>query len=212
MNQVAAVELEVNIPCGICPSVIRVGDQHCQGCGRPVDDGDRATLQVRLEGSDYQAYERGKKVRDAAKWIGVLAILFAVSGVIMFFFQQSQTSAALAKLSAFQDDEVLAPIEGKTYTAGELRKVVEREPLQILIVNVIVAGLMLGLWVWAKRAPLPAIACAFALFIVVHVGSAIVDPTSIAKGFIVKVAAIAVLAKGLKAALAARAVMSRPGA
>jgi hypothetical protein len=205
------MDLDVSIPCGICASVIRIGDQHCQGCGRPVDDRDRATLQVRLEGSDYQAYERGKKVREAAKWIGVLAVLFAVSGVIMFFVQQSQSSVALAKLGAFQDDEVLEPIDGETYTAGQLRAMVEREPYQTLILNLIVAVLMCGLWFWAKRAPLPAIACAFALFIVVHVGSALVDPSNIAKGLIIKVIAVGVLAKGLKAALAARAVMGRPG-
>jgi len=205
------MNLEVAIPCGACAMAIRVGDQHCPGCGRAVPDQDRSTLQVRLESSDYEANERSTKVRDAAKWIGVLAILFALSGVFMFFVQRGRVGDALANLRPFQDDELLTPpIDGKTYTAGQLRRMVEREPYQILIVNLIVAGLMAGLWVWAKRAPLPAIACAFALFIVVHVGSALADPTSIPKGIIVKVIAIVVLTKGLKSALAARALMRRP--
>jgi hypothetical protein len=156
---------------------------------------------------DEEALRRGKKVREGAKWIGVLAVLFAISGVLMFFVTQMEANQALSHLQQFRDDEVLQPIDGKTYTAGELRAEVEREPYQVLIINLIVAGLMTALWVWAKRAPLPAIACAFALFVVVHVGSAMVDPSSLAKGVIIKVIALVALGKGLKAALEARALM-----
>jgi hypothetical protein len=206
------MDLDVSIPCQSCHNPIRMGDQHCSACGRAVSDDDRRLLQVRLESSDNQALERGKKMRAAAGWIGVLAILFAVGGGIMFGIQFAQTETALANLNRFQDDDQLEPINGKSYTAGELRRAVEREPYQILIVNLIVAGLMAGLWVWAKRSPLPAIACAFALFLVVHVGSAMVDPTSIARGIIVKIAAVFALASGLKSALQARAMMRQPRA
>jgi len=206
------MSLDVSIPCQSCPNPIRVGDQHCSGCGRAITEDDRTALQQRLEASDYQAYERGKKVREASKWIGVLAILFAISGALMFALQLSEADKALSNLSRFDDDDQLEPIDGKTYTAAELRKAVEREPYQILIVNLIVAALMGGLWAWGKRAPLPAIACAFALFLAVHVGSAMVDPSSIAKGLIIKIVAIVVLAKGLKSALAVRAMMGQPTA
>jgi hypothetical protein len=206
------MNLDVSVPCQSCQNPVRMGDQHCSGCGRAVTDDDRRVLQDRLESSDYQAYARGKKVRSAANWIGALAILFAISGLIMFAIQYSQTDVALINLSRFQDGDQLEPINGKSYTAGELRAVVRREPFQILIVNLIVAGLMAGLWVWGKRSPLPAIGCAFALFLVVHVGSAMVDPTSLARGIILKIAAIAALASGLKSALEARAMMRRPSA
>jgi hypothetical protein len=204
------MNLDVSLPCQSCQNPLRIGDQHCSGCGRAVTEQDRAILQERLESSDYNAHQRGKKVRDAARWIGALAILFAVSGVLMFAFQFSQVDRALANLNQFQDDEQLAPIDGKNYTAAELRAAVQREPYQILIVNLIVAALMGGLWMWGKRAPLPAIACAFALFLVVHVGSAMVDPKTIAQGLLIKIIAIVVLAKGLKSALEVRAMMRRP--
>jgi hypothetical protein len=210
------MSLDVSIPCGACPNQLRAGDEFCGGCGRQVTKGDRASLLEKgaaaREEDDPQTSARGKKVREGAKWIGVLAILFAISGALMFFLQQSEVDKALANLQQFEDDEVLEPIDGKTYTAGELRKVVEREPFQVLIINLIVAGLMTVLWVWAKRAPLPAIACAFALFLVVHVGSAMVDPSSIPKGMIIKIFAIVALGKGLKAALEARALTRRPAA
>lgn len=200
----------VSIPCGICAENIHMGDQFCPGCGRAVDDQDRATLQVRLEGSDHAAYDRGKVVRGAATWIAALAIVFAIGGVIQMFMTKMEAEKALARLSEFNDDTVLAPINGKTYTAGELRAKVEREPMEVLILNLALAGIMGGLWLWGKRAPLPAIACALAIFIVVHVVNALIDPVSIVRGIIFKILAIAILTKGLKSALAARAAVGRP--
>jgi len=120
---------------------------------------------------------------------------------------------AYTNLAQFQDDEVLQPINGKVYTAGELRRLVEREPYQVLVMNGILAVLMGVLWLWARRAPLPAIACALALYLVVQVVSAILDPSSIMKGIVIKLIAFSVLYKGFTASLAARSAMQqqRPG-
>jgi len=203
----------VTIPCGICQSTIAMGAVTCPGCARPVTDQDRAVLRVRFEGADWQAHERGKQVRAGAKWVGVLAILFAVSAPIMFAMQESTTSQAMQNLAQFHDDQVLQPIDGKVYTAGELRRLVEREPYQVLVMNGILAVLMGVLWLWARRAPLPAIACALALYLVVQVVSAILDPSSIMKGIVIKLIAFSVLYKGFTASLAARSAMQqqRPG-
>jgi len=195
----------VTIPCGVCGGVIGPGEATCPACGRPLTDQDRAVLQVRLEGGDFQAHERGKRVREGAKWVGALAILFAVSGLMLFANAQLDSEKALANLAPFQDDEQLQPINGKNYTAGELRQAVKREPYQVLVTCVILSVLMGVLWLWARRAPLPAIACALALFVVVQVVSAVLDPSSIYKGIIVKLLAVGALYKGFKAALAARA-------
>jgi hypothetical protein len=200
----------VSIPCGICPSEIPYGIGACPGCGRAVDERDRNALRVRLEGGNFVAYGRGKHVRSASKWIGALAILFAVSAPLMYAAQSMQADKALAHLQSFDEDAILQPIDGKTYTAGELRAEVRREPLRALIGGLVLAGLMAVLWVWSRRAPLPAIGCALALFVVVQVVSAVLDPTSIAKGIIVKIFALIALWRGLQAALAARAETPRP--
>jgi hypothetical protein len=202
----------VSVACGVCPGVIELGAAACPGCGRPLTDQDRAVLQVRLEGGEFVAHERGRKMRDGSKWIGMLAILFAVSAPIVFAMQKTEADKALSQLSAFDDDAPLAPIDGKTYTAGELRKEVMREPIQLLIGNLILAVLMGVLWFWSRRAPLASIACALALFLVVQLVSAVIDPSSIMKGLLIKIFAVAALGKGLKAALAAREAMRRPAA
>jgi hypothetical protein len=149
-------------------------------------------------------------MRSASNWIGALAIIFAISAGFSYFMTAAQMDEALAKLATFDDDQVLLPIDGKTYTAGELREKVKREPVQLLVVNLVVAGLMGALWIWARRAPLPAICCALALIVVIYGTSAALDPSSIFKGIILKIASFAVLYKGVKAALAARAAMRQP--
>jgi hypothetical protein len=212
----------VSIPCETCSARIGIGDEFCTGCGRPVTEVDHTLLRARLElsdvtvvqasvaSSDYAAQAPGKKIRAAANWIGLTASLFVLGGALIFLAQQVEATAALAKLHAFEDHELLAPIHGKQYTAGALRAQIQRAPYQTLVINLVVAGLMGCLWRWAKRNPLPAIACAIALLIVVNVGSALVDPTTIADGLIIKILAFLALGKGLSAALAVRATSGRP--
>jgi hypothetical protein len=164
-------------------------------------------LQVRLEAGDHVAHQRGRQVRDASKWVGVLALLFAFSAPLVYAMQASDMEKGLKNLEAFGDDEALQPIGGKTYTAGELRRQLAREALLGPALNLALAVMMGALWMWARRAPLPAIACALGLFVAVQVGSALYDPTSIIKGILIKVIALWALGKGLRAALAARAQM-----
>jgi hypothetical protein len=200
---------DVTVPCGICPSDIRLGDVNCPGCGRQVDERDRAVLQVRLESWNFVAHDRATVMRSASTWIAALAVIFAISAGFAFFMSRQEVDQALTKLEGFDDGQVLQPIRGKTYTAGQLREKLGQEPVRVLVINLIVAGLMGALWGWARRAPLPAICGAFALLVVVYGGSAVLDPSSILKGLLLKIASFAALYKGLRAALAARAAMKR---
>jgi len=68
----------------------------------------------------------------------------------------------------------------------------------------ILATMMIGLAIWARRSPLPAVLIATATYLVVIVASGIADPRSLAQGWIIKLIVIAFLVKGIKAALALR--------
>jgi hypothetical protein len=165
-----------------------------------------------MEGDDGLARARGQRVREGAMWIGVLSVLFMVWGPVLFGMRMMEADQVLERLKPFADDEPVTLTDGTTRPAGELRFEALRRPNRALIANFILAGLMAVLWVWARRAPLPAMACALALFVVVHVGDAIIEPSTIYQGIIVKVLALAALGKGVKAALAARMLMSTPTA
>jgi hypothetical protein len=61
--------------------------------------------------------------------------------------------------------------------------------------------LHVGLYFWAKTAPLAAAVAALLLFVTVHVANAAMDPSTIYKGMVIKVAFILILAKAIQAGL-----------
>lgn len=56
-----------------------------------------------------------------------------------------------------------------------------------------------GLWWWAKKAPLAAAVVSLILFISLHVANAVMDPSQIYKGIVIKVLFVAVLVKAIQA-------------
>ena len=200
-----------SIPCGVCPGQIGWGMKVCPGCDRPVSEQDTAVLQVRMEGSDFQAHDRGRRMRAGSKWIGMLAILFAVAAPLNYALQKTETDQALAEFDHTAEGDDAAPPDG-LHGDSETRVMVSRTLLRGLATNLILAAFMGLLWLWGRRAPLPAIGCALALYLVVQVVNGVWDPSSIYKGIFVKLMAVGALWKALKAALDARAAMRRPSA
>jgi hypothetical protein len=183
--------LPKDLRCPSCQAEIQLLDDYCAKCGNALGAPDRFL-------------SNRTSIQGATSAIRILAALFVISGVIMFFLSRGEAEAALTSLSQFQDNEVLQPIDGVTYTAGELRRQVVWELWGALIVNLLLSATMLVLAWWSKRKPLPAILVTAAIYAAVLVISAIVDPTTIVKGIVVKAVIITVLARGIKGALAAR--------
>ncbi len=191
--------------CPACNGAIVVGDKFCESCGAQVTAEQEASLRERLEHSSGDMAEHMKQVRAARQTIIVLAVMFVVGGVVMYFVAQGTAETALNQLSGLDADMVFPEeVEGQTVTVGRLRQIVESEPRQLLFLNVFLAGLMGGLWLWAKRSVLPAMLVALAVFATVHVASAIVDPKTLVQGIYIKIFAIVALTRGVRAALAAR--------
>jgi len=179
------------IKCAACGTVAKPYDRFCASCGKEMPTAE-----------DHQ---NQKRVNDATGAIKVLVVLFLLFGVIMFFVTKGQAESVLEKLQGMDAGATIpTPIAGRTYTVGELRKQLVWEPWGVLIVNFILAAVMAGLAIWAKRSPLPAVIVATATYLVVVVANAMVDPATIAQGWIVKILVIAYLIKGIKAALALR--------
>ena len=178
-----------DLRCPACKGEIQLLDEYCAKCGHNL-------------GTPARFLHR-QSVQGATSAIWVLAVLFAIFGVVMFFALRDTTQAALENLAQFEDHEVLEPINGVTYTAGELRAQVIWEHRGALIVNLIIAAIMVVLAWWSKQRALPAILIATAIFVVVQVTAAIVDPKTLMQGLILKAIVIAVLVKGMKGALSA---------
>ena len=181
------VPKELNCPA--CKAEIQLLDEFCAKCGHSLGTPAR--------------FLHKHSVQGATNAIWVLAALFAIFGIVMYLVMQGTTETALANLATFEDHDVLQPIDGVTYTAGELRKQVLWEHRGLLIVNLILAAIMVVLAWWSKQRALPAILVATAIFVVVHVTAAIVDPKTIMQGIIMKAVVIAILIRGIKGAISA---------
>jgi hypothetical protein len=180
-----------DLRCPACKAEIQLLDEYCSKCGHALGAPERFMFQGSVQG--------------ATSAIRLLAALFAIFGVIMYFVMSDQTEAALRNLAQFEDHEVLQPIDGVTYTAGELRTRVVWEHRGTLIINLMLSATMLVLAWWSRFKPLPAILIATAIYAAVQVIGAIIDPKTLAQGLIVKAVVIAVLVKGIKGALSLRA-------
>jgi hypothetical protein len=179
--------------CPRCATALRGQDRFCDSCGNPLPSAEELTGKTEVQ--------RGNSV------IGALSILFVASGVLMYAGQRMVANEALRKIAAFDADAPLAnPIPGvAAKTFGELRTQIEWEANSVLLVNLVLAAVMFGLWRWGKQKPTAAIIIAFCTYVVVIVTNAALDPRTIAQGWVLKFIVLVYLLRGLKAALALRA-------
>lgn len=199
--------MEVSIPCINCVEVIRPTDEFCQGCGTQVTGYQKARLLERLEIHDTRMALHMKHVRAARQGIITLGVLFAIAGLVMYFMAKSESDSTLVTLRSLPEDMTYPElINGESLTIAEVRTMIEREPLQILALNLVLAAIMAGLWVWGKKAALPAIIAALAVFVTVHVANALVDPASIVQGLAMKIIGTVILVRGVRSGLEARRI------
>lgn len=177
----------------------------CPVCSKPVIPNDRYCASCGVELPSAEHYARVKRVTDATGAIRLLAFLFMISGVILFFATRSQADEALTKLASMSADSVIPEnAAGASYTVAQLREQLAWAPWGVLIVNTILAAVMAMLAVWGKRSPLAAVLVACGTYAVVIVLSAITDPASMAQGLYMKIFIIAVLVKGIRSSLELR--------
>ena len=95
-------------------------------------------------------------MRAGSKWIGALAILFAVAAPLNYALQKTEADQALAAFDHTEqgDDDAAIPAEN-AHAQSEARVMVRQVLLRGLAANLILATLMGLLWLWARRAPLP---------------------------------------------------------
>jgi hypothetical protein len=188
--------------CSNCGTLIQPADDFCGECGTRVKEAGMSGAE-KLWSDEIEA-----SVKKASKWILAVGFMFILFGSIMGLMQKSTTDKALANLVQYEDSMTWSvPINGKTVTVGELKRMVNFEYYSVFGVNYFLAIVMFVIYRWSKKAPFPAFVTALSIYVGVMVLSAIVDPKSIIQGIIVKIAVIAALTNGIKAAIPTRGLV-----
>lgn len=139
------------ILCGACGKAVKPNDKFCGACGHEMPP------------PEHHLHK--KHVNTATRVIIWLAVLFALTGGLMYYLSHEQSDLA---------------------------------------VYLILSGIMAALAFWSRKAPLPAVLVATAIYVSLIVLSAIFDPATIGQGLLVKILFTIMLVRGIKAALALR--------
>ena len=82
----------------------------------------------------------------------------------------------------------------------------------VSVVVGIIGGIFLGLAVWARRSPLPAAITGLVILLTLWAVDAVVDPTTLVHGIIVKLIVLLVLGRAIQAGVRYRQLMRETGA
>ena len=186
-------------PCARCGAQVAAGERFCAACGAPYDP----AASVAASG------QRDVAIGKARKWLLVICVLTVISGVVMYFIQKSQVESQLksaetqlAGMDPGERDAILKAQTGMTWDEAVAHD--RGQVNMLLVVNLVLAVLYAGMWVWAKKNALGATLVAFFLFTGVMVANVVMDPKTIAQGIVVKVVFITILIKAIQAAFEER--------
>lgn len=79
------------------------------------------------------------------------------------------------------------------------------------VVLVLIAALFFGLWAWAKHKPLAAAIVGLMVFVSLHLADAIVDPTALVRGIVLKIVVVVMLARAISAGIKHREFVRERG-
>ncbi len=139
----------------------------------------------------------------ARKWLLAVSILTLISGLIIFAIGRSDVEQEIqqARAAIVGLDPAMVDAEMKAKTGMTFDEAIAHDRGQVtllLAINIALAVIYFGLFLWAKSNPYLAALIALLLFITVIVISAVYDPKTIASGVLVKIFFISALIKAVQ--------------
>lgn len=166
------------VTCPHCSVENADGAAFCVSCGKALPLASAGPKVVSGDQFATTAVGRGlqgdqlkKQLRTASNTLFLVGVLMVVGGVVVYAMLQNAPAGA----------RKLAPT--------------------LLVVNLVLAAIFFALGGWARVSPLPAAIVGLALFLTLQLVNAVLDPTTIAQGIIVKVIVIVVLIKSVSAGM-----------
>jgi uncharacterized membrane protein len=169
--------------CPHCAAPNPVGGAFCQSCGQAlppsVVSGPRIVGAGGAATATAQQFVRGnleKQMKKAFTALVIVAIMQTVFGPIQLMLEKSKLEK--------QNPGMEIQFESWVY---------------IMIFGI--AALFWALAIWSRKSPLPAAIVGLVLFVSMHVFEAVVDPTSIGRGWLMKIIVVALLVQAIQGGL-----------
>ncbi|MEJ2691344.1 MAG: zinc ribbon domain-containing protein [Deltaproteobacteria bacterium] len=84
------------------------------------------------------------------------------------------------------------------------KSTIDKEVILVFLTNYFLASIMFALFLWASRAPFPAMLTALCVYLAIMALNGILDPKTLFQGIIIKAIFVGALIAGIKASLVAR--------
>lgn len=200
--------------CPSCATAVTPDEKFCSGCGRPLVRGIAGQLIASDPPPGSPIYvslpsvgrdENLAKIGKARKWLFAIALLTVISGLVFFAIQKQQVEKeidqARIQVAGIPPDELDERF--KAATGMTWQEAIDHDRgmvTMLLVINLVLAGIYLVLWWWAKTKPLPAAVIALILFLTIHVVNAVLEPSSLVQGVLVKILFTLALVRAITAA------------
>lgn len=148
-----------------------------------------------------RAVEHARRVRRGRSWLGIWAILVAGSGLVELA-EEKATADVVFERAELRARETGSPSSKVALSALQQR--LGQRQLRVLGKNVGLAALFGALWLWARSAPVAALASAIAVFLGTWIAAGVINRETLLDFYVVRVAALVIFAAALRAAIAAR--------
>ena len=195
--------------CPKCQVPLVPGENFCSACGFKIQNTPEEK-QARFDRlrSISEKQDQLQKIRSGRGWILAVSILTLVGGIIFYFIakanaekdirtvEQQIAGATPEQRAAF--DEKMKETTGMTW--DEAVRHDRGMVTGLLVMNVVLAVVYFGLYLWARSQPFPAALIALLIYLSVLVLNAIIDPKLLAQGWLIKIFVIAGLGSAVSAA------------
>jgi hypothetical protein len=198
--------------CPKCGVAVTADEKFCSGCGAGIAVGSDGSAILYDRVATPKVDISSGHLSSARKWLLAISIIMLLSGLVFYGMNKSETekqhrdaAAQLAHMSPQERDEALKQAVGMTWdeaVAHDLGLV-----NMMLAINIALAVIYFGLWIWAKKNAYAAALVALLLFLTVIVASAVWEPQTLYQGILIKILFIAALGKAVAAGREERRIL-----
>jgi len=211
--------MDENRACPRCRAVRGPGESFCSACGfkiqsTPQEQRDRFDRLRSISVKQGQL----RKIRTGRGWILAVSVLTLLGGLFFYFVAKSETErqirdaeSRIAGATPEQRAEFDANMKKATgMTWDEAVRHDRGRVAGLLAMNLVLAAVYFGLYLWARSQPFPAALIALLVYLAVLVLNAILDPNMLAQGWLVKIFVIVGLGSAVSAAYQHRKLQEAP--
>lgn len=202
--------------CPKCGAVLTAEDRFCPGCGAGIavgfDGGVVAQDPLPSPSAYVDRAANERKMGTARKWLFWIALLTLVASIAFYFIQGQQVEkeireaeSAVAGMDPALRDELMQREVGMTFQEAVDH---DRGMVKIMLaVNIVLAGLYFVMWWWARKNVLAATTTALLLYLTTFVVNGVIEPKTLAQGWLIRIFFIVALAKAIGAAMQERKLL-----